>query len=103
MGGPRSEERSGHSLERIRAVGARINECALVRQQRWNLDVLDFLELRLMVLSAEAIVLSASFRRESRGAHVWEGKPEQDPVFAGKRTKVTLQDGTMAARWELVS
>ncbi len=102
MGGPRSEERIRSSLERMTAARVRIPDCVLAPQQRWNMDVLDFLELRLMVLPAEAILRSALIRQESRGAHVWEEKREQDVSFTGKRTRVTVKNSTMVAQWKAV-
>ena len=103
MGGPRSRERCQHSLACLRQVRARQNDCALASQDRWNLDVLDFLELQLMIPSAEAILLAASLREESRGAHVWEGTAQREAAFAGKRTRVSLTDGALAAEWMAVA
>ena len=52
---------------------------ALAPQRAFGLNLQERVELRIMLAVAEAIVLAASARRESRGAHVRLDFPEQDP------------------------
>jgi succinate dehydrogenase/fumarate reductase flavoprotein subunit len=55
---------------------ARSLRCGLERRQ--NMDVLDALELRLMLLTAGIVARSALCRQETRGAHVRADYPERD-------------------------
>ncbi len=102
MGGARNEQRGRQALARVRQVGARMAECAVVPQKSWNLDALDLLELHLMVPAAEAILLASELRRETRGAHVREDMPDADPAMEGKRTRIAMHDGTLHATWQAI-
>lgn len=102
LGGRRTEEGCSSALARLRAVGERAGDCRLSSEKRWNLDVLEFLELRLMLPSAEAILRAAALRSETRGSHSRDDHPEADPALDDKRTRVRLDDGAMTANWEAV-
>jgi succinate dehydrogenase/fumarate reductase flavoprotein subunit len=102
MGGPRSDERGQEALARVREVGGRMADCAVVPEKSWNLDALDLLELHLMVPSAEAILLASELRRETRGAHVRDDMPEADPAMEGKRTRIAMSGGALGAEWQAI-
>ncbi|MBI4176461.1 MAG: FAD-binding protein [Candidatus Aenigmarchaeota archaeon] len=56
----------------------------------YNPEWMDYLDLRSMLVSCEAIIRSALFRKESRGAHFREDYPEKSKewlvnIFAAKR------------------
>jgi len=50
------------------------------RGDRYNTDLMEALELESLLTLAEAILVSAASRRESRGAHSREDYPERDDV-----------------------
>lgn len=102
MGGARSDVRGRKALARVRQVGARMADCAVVPQKSWNLDALDLLELHLMVPAAEAILLASELRRETRGAHVREDMPDADPEMESKRTRIAMRDGVLHAAWQAI-
>jgi fumarate reductase (CoM/CoB) subunit A len=102
MGGARNNERGKTALAKVREVGQRMDNCAVTPQKSWNLDALDFLELNMMVPSAEAILLASELRRETRGAHVRDDMPEADPELEGKRTRVDMQAGSLGAAWQTI-
>jgi succinate dehydrogenase / fumarate reductase flavoprotein subunit len=56
--------------------------------ERFNSDLLEALELEAMLNLAEAILVSASAREESRGAHFREDFPERDDAGWLKHTLV---------------
>ncbi len=64
----------------------------------FNLDLHDWFELRAMLTTAEAVVLSALARTESRGAHQREDFPQADGSFL-KNQVLELEQGELAARW----
>ena len=74
--------RTGEKLERaladVRALSAESADIALAPQTAFALNLQEKVELRMMLAVAEAIVLPAIDRRESRGAHVRLDFPEQD-------------------------
>jgi succinate dehydrogenase / fumarate reductase flavoprotein subunit/fumarate reductase (CoM/CoB) subunit A len=87
------------ALERIRRM--RDEELAHVNigpQKSYNLDMLDWFELRAMLMTAQAVVSSALARAESRGAHQREDFPASDAAFL-KNQIVELIDGKLRSRW----
>ncbi len=64
----------------------------------YNLDILDWFELRAMLATAEAVVSAALSRTESRGAHQREDFPESKDAFA-KNQILGLRDGELRATW----
>ncbi len=65
------------------------------RSHRFNMDLMDVLELEHQLELAEAIVRSALARRESRGAHSREDFPERDDANWLKHTLIQ-KDGESA-------
>jgi succinate dehydrogenase/fumarate reductase flavoprotein subunit len=74
--------RTGESLERglaeVRSLAAESADVALAPLEAFALNLQEKVELRMMLAIAEAIVLPAAERRESRGAHVRLDFPDQD-------------------------
>ena len=64
----------------------------------FNLDLQDWFELRAMLATAEAVVVSALSRAESRGAHQREDFPESDDGFL-KNQVLELTEGNLVSRW----
>jgi succinate dehydrogenase/fumarate reductase flavoprotein subunit len=65
---------------------------AVATDMRYNTDLMEWFELRLSLLSAEAVARAALLREESRGAHQREDFPETSATFARNRG-VTMTDG----------
>jgi succinate dehydrogenase/fumarate reductase flavoprotein subunit len=65
---------------------------AVAADMRYNTDLMEWFELRLSLLSAEAVARAALLREESRGAHQREDFPETSAAFARNRV-VTMTDG----------
>jgi succinate dehydrogenase / fumarate reductase, flavoprotein subunit len=94
-------------------TGAKLSEALLrIRQMRdydllnaavgadasFNLDLQDWFELRAMLATAEAVVVSALARAESRGAHQREDFPASDGAFL-KNQVLELTEGNLVSRW----
>jgi succinate dehydrogenase / fumarate reductase flavoprotein subunit len=73
------------------------------RGRRLNYELEDTLELGNMLAVSEAIVASASARRESRGAHYRSDYAERDDVNYMKHTICRRAGGTMEINWKPVS
>jgi succinate dehydrogenase/fumarate reductase flavoprotein subunit len=71
---------------------------AVGAEKNFNLDLQDWFELRAMLAAAEAVVVSALARAESRGAHQREDFPASDDAFQ-KNQVIVLSNGKLAARW----
>jgi succinate dehydrogenase/fumarate reductase flavoprotein subunit len=67
----------------------------------FNLDLQDWYELKAMLRCAEAVVLGALNRAESRGAHQRLDVPQTIPEFEGNQL-LSLTDGSMTSRWTSV-
>jgi succinate dehydrogenase/fumarate reductase flavoprotein subunit len=94
--------RTGTDLEDARATIRRLEkglgDTAIAPGDTFNMDVQDWFELKAMLRTANAVVLSALNRAESRGAHhrldVTRTLPEFD-----RNQFVAGVDGTLATRW----
>jgi succinate dehydrogenase/fumarate reductase flavoprotein subunit len=64
----------------------------------YNLNLQDHLELRAMLITAEAVVRSALNRNESRGAHQREDFPNSDKSLL-KNQVTEMNNGEQALRW----
>ena len=71
---------------------------AVGAEASFNLDLQDWFELRAMLATAEAVVVSALSRAESRGAHQREDFPESDAAFL-KNQVLELTEGNLVSRW----
>lgn len=97
--------RSGKGLEQalaaIRGFRRELPELTITGGDVFNLDVQDWYELKAMLRSAEAVVVSALQRTESRGAHQRLDAPQTSAAFE-KNQLVSLEDGTLTTRWSAV-
>ncbi|MGA2393978.1 MAG: FAD-binding protein [Candidatus Lustribacter sp.] len=91
----RTAETLARTLRDIRAIDAESADVALAPQAAFALNLQEKAELRIMLAVAEAIVIAAIARRESRGAHIRLDFPEQDEVATPLRL---TRDG---AGWSL--
>jgi succinate dehydrogenase/fumarate reductase flavoprotein subunit len=64
----------------------------------YNLDVLDWFELRAMLTTAEAVVGSALARNESRGAHQREDFPDSNESLL-KNQVMEMNNGKLVSHW----
>jgi succinate dehydrogenase/fumarate reductase flavoprotein subunit len=64
----------------------------------YNLDLLDWFELRAMLTTAEAVVGSALARNESRGAHQREDFPDSNESLL-KNQVMELRKGEIVSHW----
>jgi succinate dehydrogenase/fumarate reductase flavoprotein subunit len=89
------------ALAAIHGFRRELPELTLAAGDVFNLDVQDFYELKAMLRSAEAVVVSALQRTESRGAHQRLDAPGMSPAFE-KNQLVSLADDVMTSRWSAV-
>ncbi len=95
----RTGEKLRSALERIRAMRKKeLPDLSVSEVRSFNLDLQDWFELRAMLTTAEAVVLSAVARTESRGAHQREDFPESDPSFTQNQL-LELQEGELFRHW----
>ena len=97
--GIRSEERLRRGLEKLGAVRRAMPQCRVSPLKRYNTELLDYLELRLMLTTAEAMLISALERRESRGTHLREDYPEPDGEHGARSIVLEMKDGKLIHRW----
>jgi succinate dehydrogenase/fumarate reductase flavoprotein subunit len=87
------------ALQRIRRLREReLPHIHMGPEKSYNLDILDWFELRAMLTTAEAVVSSAFSRAESRGAHQREDYPARDDAFLRNQV-IEMIDGELRSRW----
>jgi succinate dehydrogenase/fumarate reductase flavoprotein subunit len=86
------------ALARIEQMQRELRQLRVGGEQRFNLDLHDWFELRAMLTTAEAVVKSALARTESRGAHQREDFPAPDERLL-KNQVVALSNDAMATTW----
>ncbi|HJT63218.1 MAG TPA: succinate dehydrogenase flavoprotein subunit [Candidatus Limnocylindria bacterium] len=92
--------RSGVSGIRERARNLRLDD----HGSRYNTDLTDALELGFLLDCAEAMVISAEARTESRGAHAREDHPDRDDEGWMRHTMATRQpNGKVALTYKPVT
>ncbi len=95
----RTDEKLARALGRIRDM--RRNDLPALRPSSdagYNMEILDWYDLRSGLLVAETIAAAAINRRESRGAHQREDLPNQDPAFEKNQT-VALEGDAPVLGW----
>jgi succinate dehydrogenase/fumarate reductase flavoprotein subunit len=95
----RTEDKLTRALGRIQDM--RRNDLPAIRPSSdagYNMEVLDWYDLRSGLLVAETIAAAAINRRESRGAHQREDLPNQDPAFEKNQT-VALEGDAPVLGW----
>ena len=98
----RDEARLTAALARIRALRTALPGRKPRRAAGYDAAFKDWLELRNMALTAEAVTLPALYRRESRGAHQREDFPDSDPAWQVNQI-VSLHDGQLNLRRQAVA
>jgi succinate dehydrogenase / fumarate reductase, flavoprotein subunit len=95
-----AEARTGVAALRERANQVRLDDHSL----RYNTDLVDALELGYLVDCAEAMVISAEARTESRGAHAREDFPDRDDEGWMRHSLATRgADGTVSLTYKPVT
>lgn len=95
----RTGEKLAEALARVHAMRKiDLPSLSVGDQDRFNLDLQDWFELRAMLATAETVVRSALARTESRGAHQREDFPETDGAFLKNQT-LQWQDGEIVTSW----
>jgi succinate dehydrogenase/fumarate reductase flavoprotein subunit len=89
------------ALAAIDGFRRRLPELAVPPGDVFNLDLQEWYELKAMLTSAEAVVMSALARAESRGAHQRLDAPQASPAFE-KNQLVSLIDGELTTHWRAV-
>ena len=87
------------ALERIRALGLRLESIPVPGEGPYNLARQDWFDLRGGLVTAESIALAALRRTESRGAHQREDYPETDPGQTRSQRVRLEPGGRLACEW----
>jgi len=89
----REKEGLDKALATVQDLKGRLREIAVDnRGRRFNTDLLEAVELQSLLHLAEAILVSARARQESRGAHFREDFPERNDEAWLKHTLVRMTD-----------
>ena len=95
----RTGEKLTTALSRIQEMQRKdLFDVRIGSARRFNVDLHDALELRAMLLTAEALVRSGLSRPESRGAHQREDFPNTDNRCLKNRV-VELREGGLQTHW----
>ena len=88
------------ALVRLVSLKARAERTAVSGGRTYNPSWHLALDLRTMILIAEAITRSALMREESRGGHTREDFPKADPAWGQKNVVTSGRGGKLALRTE---
>ena len=92
----RTADQLQQALDGIRKIH---NTASAVRPpEAFNLDLQDRLELRAMLITAEAVVRAAIGRTESRGAHPRLDYPDSNSGLARSQV-IEMEDDALLVRW----
>ena len=98
----RSGDTLHEALAALRSFRDRLEDLAISPGDIFNMDLQDWYELKAMLCSAEAVVLAALNRAESRGAHQRLDTPQTLAAFE-RNQLLSLTDGTLTSRWTSVT
>ncbi len=94
----RKGEKLSAALERIVQMQRELSGLRIGVEDRFNLDLQDWFELRAMLTTAKAVVKSALARSESRGAHQREDFPAPDDSLL-KNQVLELKNSELVTTW----
>ncbi|MEV7009325.1 FAD-binding protein [Streptosporangium sp. NPDC051022] len=99
LAGPfRTEGKLTEAAAELADITTALGEAQVGEQHAYNLEWVEWWEMRMMLRNAEAIRIAALERRESRGAHQREDHPHTDPAYA-RTSVVTAENGTLTHRF----
>ena len=90
----RTEAGLAAALDEVRALRAEMGTVPPGKPQPHDLNRIDWFDLRQALLVAESVILAATARTESRGAHQREDFPAMDENWALNQT-LQLEDGRL--------
>ena len=102
VGIARTEGHLREALEDIRRLRAALGSCSVAGDRAYNPGWHTWIDLHVMLTVAEAVVLGALERRESRGAHTRIDFPETDPGLGSVNFVLRSSDGRMVTEAEPV-
>ncbi|HEU4341488.1 MAG TPA: FAD-binding protein [Candidatus Binatia bacterium] len=94
----RTGDKLAAALARIKRLRQELPKIPVRRQECFNLDLQEWLELRAMLATAETVVVAALARTESRGAHQREDFPETNSAFE-KNQVLEVTGGELISTW----
>jgi succinate dehydrogenase/fumarate reductase flavoprotein subunit len=96
----RSDGALGEALARIRTMRERdLPQASVSSEQIHNGSLVEWFELRSGLYAAEALVVAALNRRESRGAHQRDDFPQSCPEYEMNQ-RIWLSDGKLVSSFE---
>jgi len=99
----RDEQRLGEAIERLDELKRRAGRVGVTGNREFNPGWHTALDLHSLLIVSEAVARAARERKESRGAHFREDRPEKDPDLDRTRYGVRRgADGEMKVRPETV-
>lgn len=96
IGVVRDEEQMSAAVAELGQLADQARSLRIGKERQQNLELLDALELRLMLLTAEMVARSALCRRETRGAHVRADYPDHDDAQWLANVVVRRQDSSLS-------
>jgi succinate dehydrogenase/fumarate reductase flavoprotein subunit len=97
----RSREKLQEALATLRAYREQLDDLTISPGDVFNMDLQDWYELKAMLRSAEALVVAALNREESRGAHQRLDVPQTLATFE-RNQLLSLAGGNLTSRWTSV-
>jgi succinate dehydrogenase/fumarate reductase flavoprotein subunit len=94
----RTGDKLTDALARLKSLRNELPTLSVGAEAPFNLDIQDWFELRAMLATAEAVIMAALARTESRGAHQREDFPHADASLE-KNQVMELKDGALRAYW----
>jgi succinate dehydrogenase/fumarate reductase flavoprotein subunit len=94
----RTGDKLTDALARLKSLQNELPTLSVGAEAPFNLDIQDWFELRAMLATAEAVIMAALARTESRGAHQREDFPHPDASLE-KNQVMELKDGELRAYW----
>ena len=96
----RNDRSLQEGLKKLTALSTNVKQISLINVGKaWNYALLEALEVKHMLRVAEAVLKSAAFRKESRGAHYNEDYPQTNPLFKGNTIVSMDHDGNLNVKF----